>query len=62
MVEPVFVVPYDPRWPSLSTVERSRVEAAVGSHVEAIEHVGSMAVPGLYAKPVIDVMVGVRDL
>lgn len=62
MVEPVFVVPYDPRWPSLFTLERSRVEAAVGSHVEAIERVGSTAVSGLYAKPVIDVMVGVRDL
>jgi GrpB-like predicted nucleotidyltransferase (UPF0157 family) len=62
MVEPVFVVPYDHRWPSLFALERSRVEAAVGSHVEAIEHVGSMAVPGLYAKPVIDIMVRVRDL
>lgn len=62
MVEPVFVVPYDHRWPSLFALERSRVEAAVGSHVEAIEHVGSTAVPGLYAKPVMDVMVGVRDL
>ena len=62
MVEPVFVVPYNPRWPSLRTLERPRVEAAVGSHVGAIEHVGSTAVPGLYAKPVMDGMVGVRDL
>jgi GrpB-like predicted nucleotidyltransferase (UPF0157 family) len=62
MVEPVFVVPYDHRWPSLFAPERSRVEAAVGSHVKAIEHVGSTAVLGLYAKPVIDVMVRVRDL
>ena len=62
MVEPVFVVPYNPRWPSLRTLERPRVEAADGSHVGATEHVGSMAVPGLYAKPVMDGMVGVRDL
>jgi len=62
MVEPVFVVPYDPRWPSLFALERSRVEAAVDPWVEAVEHVGSTAVPGLDAKPVIDLMVGVRDI
>jgi hypothetical protein len=49
MVEPVFVVPYDPRWPSLFALERSRVEAAVGPWVEVVEHVGSTAVPGLDA-------------
>jgi GrpB-like predicted nucleotidyltransferase (UPF0157 family) len=62
MSEPVFVVPYDPKWPSLFTLERSRVEAVLGSWAQAIEHVGSTAVPGLDAKPVIDLMVGVRDV
>jgi GrpB-like predicted nucleotidyltransferase (UPF0157 family) len=62
MVEPVFVVPYDSRWPSFFALERSRVEAAVGPWVEAVEHVGSTAVPGLDAKPVIYLMVGVRDI
>ncbi|CAA9449915.1 MAG: Uncharacterised protein family UPF0157 (COG2320) [uncultured Rubrobacteraceae bacterium] len=62
MVEPVFVVLYDSRWPSLFALERSRVEAAVGSWVEVVEHVGSTAVPGLDAKPVIDLMAGVRDV
>jgi GrpB-like predicted nucleotidyltransferase (UPF0157 family) len=62
VVEPVFVGPYDPRWPSLFVLERSRVEAAVGLWVEAVEHVGSTAVPGLDAKPVIDLMAGVRDI
>jgi GrpB-like predicted nucleotidyltransferase (UPF0157 family) len=62
MVEPVCVVPYEPRWPSLFALERSRVEAAVGSYVEAIEHLGSVAVPGLDAKPVIDLMAGVQDI
>jgi GrpB-like predicted nucleotidyltransferase (UPF0157 family) len=62
MVEPVFVVPYDPRWPSLFALERSRVEAVVGPWLEVVEHVGSTAVPGLDAKPVIDLMVGVRDI
>ena len=62
MVEPVLVVPYDPRWLFLFAFESSRVEAAVGSYVKAIEHVGSTAVPGLDAKPVIDIMVGVLDI
>ena len=43
MVEPVFMVPYDPRWPSLFALECSRVEAVVGSGVEAVQHVGSTA-------------------
>jgi GrpB-like predicted nucleotidyltransferase (UPF0157 family) len=62
MVEPVFVVLYDPQWPSLFALERSRAEAAVGPWVEAVEHVGSTAVPGLDAKPVVDLMVSVRDI
>src|SRR5215210_6832633 len=54
MAEPVYVVPYNPLWPSLFSLERSHVEAVVGPWVETIEHVGSTAVPGLDAKPVID--------
>jgi GrpB-like predicted nucleotidyltransferase (UPF0157 family) len=62
MVEPVLVVPYDPRWPSLFSLECSRIVAAVGVYIEAAEHVGSTAVPGLDAKSVIDIMVGVQDI
>lgn len=62
MSEPVYVVPYDPKWPSHFTLERSRVETVLGYWAQAIEHVGSTAVPGLDAKPVIDLMVGVRDV
>ena len=58
----VVVVPYDPRWPGLFEEERLAVEAAVGTWAEEVEHVGSTAVPGLDAKPVIDVMAGVRSL
>lgn len=56
MSELVNVVPYDPGWPSLFALERSRVEAILVSRVQAIEHVGSTAVPGLDAKPVMDLM------
>ncbi len=61
-VGPVHVVPYDPRWPRLFEVERERVEAVVGAWAHAVEHVGSTAVPGLDAKPVVDVLVGLRDM
>ncbi len=60
--DPVIVVPYDEAWPSLFFEERTRIEGAIGPWVEQIEHVGSTAVPGLAAKPVIDIMVGVKSL
>ena len=60
--DPILVVPYDEAWPSLYEEERARIERAIGPWVEEIEHVGSTAVPGLAAKPVVDIMVGVRSL
>jgi GrpB-like predicted nucleotidyltransferase (UPF0157 family) len=60
--DPVVVVPYDEAWPSLFEQERARIERAIGPWVEEIEHIGSTAVPGLAAKPVIDIMVGVKSL
>jgi GrpB-like predicted nucleotidyltransferase (UPF0157 family) len=61
--EPVRVVAYDPTWPARFEAERRLLEAAIGDWVVGgIHHVGSTAVPGLAAKPVIDILVGVRDL
>ena len=60
--QPVEVVAYDPRWPLLYEQERDRIAAALGEGAVAIEHVGGTAVPGLPAKPVIDIMVGVPDI
>jgi GrpB-like predicted nucleotidyltransferase (UPF0157 family) len=48
------VVEYDPRWPELFAKLRSQVGAALGGLAVSIEHVGSTAVPGMPAKPVID--------
>lgn len=61
-MKPVYVVPYDPRWPRLFEHEWACVEATVGRWVEGIEHIGSTAVPGLDAKPILDLMAGVRSL
>ncbi len=54
------VVAYDPEWPRTFDHIRGYVESAVGDHALDIEHVGSTAVPGLPAKPIIDVDVIVR--
>ena len=59
----VQIVPYDPAWPSLFEQERTLLEAALETWLTGpIEHFGSTAVPGLPAKPVIDVMAGVESL
>jgi GrpB-like predicted nucleotidyltransferase (UPF0157 family) len=56
-------VPYDPRWPALFDAERIRLEAVLRDWlIGGIHHVGSTAVPGMPAKPVIDMVAGVRDL
>jgi GrpB-like predicted nucleotidyltransferase (UPF0157 family) len=60
--DPVLVVPYDEAWPSLFLEEWARIEGAIGPWVEEVAHVGSTAVPGLAAKPIIDIMVGVKSL
>jgi GrpB-like predicted nucleotidyltransferase (UPF0157 family) len=51
---PVVIVDYDPRWPAAFAALRDRLAAALGPLAVAIEHVGSTAVPGLAAKPIVD--------
>ena len=53
------IVDYDHGWPSFFEEEKALVVAATGIAPERVEHVGSTAVPGLGAKPIIDLMVGV---
>jgi GrpB-like predicted nucleotidyltransferase (UPF0157 family) len=52
---PIEVVPYDPAWPDRFEQLRSMLAPALGDVAIAIEHVGSTSVPGLAAKPVIDI-------
>lgn len=49
--------PYDDQWPSLFDAEKVRVQSVFAPHVVEIEHVGSTAVPGLAAKPEIDLLI-----
>lgn len=57
----VVIVDYDPRWPEWFERERTRLRSALGDTALAIEHTGSTSVPGLPAKPVIDVLLLVED-
>jgi GrpB-like predicted nucleotidyltransferase (UPF0157 family) len=58
----IVVVDYQPSWPAMFDAERDRIEAALGRLVLTVEHVGSTAVPGLAAKPIIDLLLGVANL
>jgi len=61
--EPVLLTPYDPAWPDAFEEERVALETAIGPWVvSGIHHVGSTAVPGLEAKPIVDILAGVEDL
>ena len=57
----VVVLPYDPSWARQFVLIRQELQAALGELALRIEHVGSTSVPGLSAKPVIDIDVVIRD-
>ena len=59
---PIVIVDYDPQWPILFEQEKCAIWAAIGQFVKGIEHMGSTAVPGLPAKPLIDICVGLQDI
>jgi GrpB-like predicted nucleotidyltransferase (UPF0157 family) len=61
--EPVSVAAYDPSWPLKFEAERAGLQECIGPWaIGGIHHVGSTSVPGLPAKPVIDILVGVETL
>jgi GrpB-like predicted nucleotidyltransferase (UPF0157 family) len=58
----VQVVPHDPEWRGKYELEAEVLRAALKDVVHSIDHIGSTAVPGIYAKPIIDLLVEVDDL
>jgi GrpB-like predicted nucleotidyltransferase (UPF0157 family) len=60
--DPIELMPYDPDWPRRYESWRQRLRDALGPVACRIEHVGSTAVPGLSAKPVIDIQVSVQNI
>ena len=59
---PLVIADYDPAWPGRYARERDLVAAALGALAVGIEHIGSTSIPGLGAKRVIDVLVGLRRM
>ncbi len=57
----VVLVDYDPAWPVLFAREKDRIRSVLGAKALAIDHVGSTSVPGLPAKPVIDILLVVES-
>jgi GrpB-like predicted nucleotidyltransferase (UPF0157 family)/GNAT superfamily N-acetyltransferase len=62
MSNKVQVVPYDPNWPKMFEAEEAIIRAALGQNCVAVHHVGSTSVPGLSAKPKIDILIVVKNL
>ena len=52
------IVPYSPEWPDLFALEAGRIRAACANAVRVVEHIGSTAIPGMPAKPILDIMPG----
>ncbi|NUT54990.1 MAG: GrpB family protein [Thermoleophilia bacterium] len=58
----IVIADYDPAWPERFAVERARIASALGERALRIEHIGSTSVPGLAAKPIVDILVEVAAL
>ncbi len=62
-MDEIKLVPYDPTWPAQYEAEIARVSQALPAGlIVAAEHFGSTAIPGLAAKPIIDILIAVRSL
>src|SRR6478609_5240693 len=62
IVEEVSLVAHDPRWAAQFVEERDRLLALFPDRFVAIAHIGSTAIPGLAAKPIIDILAGVQSM
>lgn len=61
--EQIKIVPYDPTWIAKFEKEKNLIETTIGEFITGgIHHIGSTSIPGLSAKPVIDILVGVESL
>jgi GrpB-like predicted nucleotidyltransferase (UPF0157 family) len=59
---PIFIVDYNPDWPRIALIESRKIVKAVGKNVVTrIEHIGSTAIPGLCAKPTIDLLLEIFE-
>jgi GrpB-like predicted nucleotidyltransferase (UPF0157 family) len=62
MFKRITVVAYDPLWPQAFVLASSEVASAMGGNLLNIHHIGSTAIPGIHAKPIIDMLAVANDL
>lgn len=62
MTRTVVIVPYDPNWVRTFQAEADEIRRILGQEVVAVHHIGSTSVPNLSAKPIVDLLVVVRDI
>lgn len=62
IAEEIALVPYDASWPDIFAAERDRLMSMFAEELIEVQHIGSTAVPGLQAKPVIDILAGVQSM
>ena len=55
------VSPYWEEWKNLFEIEKRDIEKAIGNYIEDIQHVGSTSIPGMSAKPILDIAIAVKD-
>ena len=55
------VSPYREEWKNLFEIEKRDIEKAIGDYIEDIQHVGSTSIPGMPAKPILDIAIAVKD-
>ena len=61
LAQPIQLAEYDSEWPRLFAREAARLQAILGERVRLLEHIGSTSVPGLAAKPIIDIVLVVAN-
>jgi GrpB-like predicted nucleotidyltransferase (UPF0157 family) len=62
MSEKVRIVEYNPEWPEIYELEKNKIQEKIGEYIASIDHIGSTAVEGLVAKPIIDILIGLNSL
>lgn len=60
--EEIKLVSFDPIWKALYRDEALRINKKLGNQIIEIQHIGSTAIPNIYAKPIIDIMIGIKNL
>lgn len=60
--EPIIIEPYNDNWSQLYSELRYRIVNQIGPLIQRIDHIGSTAITGLAAKPIIDIQISVSDL